>query len=240
MPITSKLCCCPFSHLIPCLVCAFYSPNRRQLFLWGFPGEVWLILSRRLLPHVAVYLSHPLLKKKKSGGRRASHGEFLSLLLLVRWFSLALSAIDWVMMSKAESLQCWKLSSWKTVFQGKKWCLHYMSCCIYMLYITLSPLEGCWGTVLVDEITVFGHRVFSFTMVPIPQVCLKTGQAGARDRPALETVALRWLLPSALFPLSLVTYFHWYCYNSFCFCCWIGLRYWFRVKITWQEDFEPS
>lgn len=52
MPIKSKLCCFPFSHLIPCLVCALYNPNRRQLFLWGSPEEVWLILSRRLLPHV--------------------------------------------------------------------------------------------------------------------------------------------------------------------------------------------
>lgn len=244
MPIKSKLCCCPFSHLIPCLVCTLYNPNRRQLFLWGSPGEVWLILSRRLLSHVAVYLSHPLLKKKIKGGRRANHGELLPLLLLVRWFSLALSAIDWVGMLKAESSQCWKLSNCKTVFQGKK-CL---SALYELLYIhehnfILSPLEGCWGTVLVVEITVFGHTVFSFTMVSIPQVCLKTGQGGAADR--LESCTWNCgikttLLPSALFPLSLATYFHWYCYNSVCFCCWIGLGYWFRVKITWQEDFEPS
>lgn len=80
MPIKRKLFCFPFSHLIPCLACALYNPNRRQLFLWGCPGQVWQILSWRFLPHVEVYPSHPLLKEKK-GCRRLNHhhGEFLPL-----------------------------------------------------------------------------------------------------------------------------------------------------------------
>lgn len=57
------------------------------------------------------------------------------------------------------------------------------------------------------EIKVFGHTVFSFTVMSIPQGCLKTGQAGAGDRPALETDIELALLPTALFPLSLATYF---------------------------------
>lgn len=80
MPIKSKLCCFPFSHLIPCLVCALYNPNRRQLFSVG--------LSRRGLANPFQETSSscrnvaqpPLTEgKKKKGCRRVNHhhGELL-------------------------------------------------------------------------------------------------------------------------------------------------------------------
>lgn len=55
-----------------------------------------------------------------------------------------------------------------------------------LLYINehnfiISPFKGCRGTVLVVETTVFGHTVFSYTMISIPQICLKTDQVGAGD-----------------------------------------------------------
>lgn len=112
MPIKSNLCCCPFSHLIPCLVCALYNPKRRQLFLWGSPGEVWLILSRRLLPRVAVYPSHPLVKGKKSIGGQTTTVESSGLSFLVGkvvFFSLVYYSLSYDVL-KAESSQCCSLS----------------------------------------------------------------------------------------------------------------------------------
>lgn len=102
------------------------------------------------------------------------------------------------MMLKAESPQCWKLSSCKTKHLGREKCfLHHMHCCIYMNIILLYPLRGVGGCVLVAEITLFAHAIVQLChRVSVSRVCLKTS---VDDRTALETMALTQLCSQQLY-----------------------------------------